>query len=72
MFAPGLAVVGEIVVSQPTPTPTGTVVPTAAPTTPPTATPTPLAAVVPTLSFPMLGLLALALGAAALFLIMRR
>jgi hypothetical protein len=86
----GLAVVGEIVVSQPTPTPTGTVLATATPTTTPTATPTPPAtatptsppatatptsppvqAVVPTLSFPMLGLLALALAAAAL-LLMRR
>jgi hypothetical protein len=62
-------------VAQPTPTPTGTVSPTATPTTvPPTATPTSPApqAVVPTLSFPMLGLLAGALAAAALFLLLRR
>jgi hypothetical protein len=51
----GLAVVGEIVVSQPTPTPGGGQSP----------------AVVPTLSFPMLGLLFAALMAAAL-LLMRR
>jgi hypothetical protein len=51
----GLAVVGEIVVSQPTPTPGG-------------GQP---AAVVPTLSFPMLGLLCAALLAAALLLIRR-
>jgi hypothetical protein len=49
----------------PTPTPT-TVLPTATPTTPFAATP-----VVPTLSFPMLALLGLALGGAALFLIRR-
>jgi hypothetical protein len=58
----------------PTPTPTGTPPATATPTSPPaTATPTspPVQAVVPTLSFPMLGLLALALAAAAL-LLMRR
>lgn len=58
----------------PTPTPTGPPPATATPTSPPaTATPTspPVQAVVPTLSFPMLGLLALALAAAAL-LLMRR
>ena len=49
----------------PTPTPT-TVVPTATPTTSLAAPPT-----VPTLSFPMLALLGLALGGAALFLIRR-
>lgn len=58
----GLGVFGELVVSQPTPTPGG-------------ATPTPtvpaVQAVVPTLSFPMLGLLALALIGAALLLIRR-
>ena len=51
----------------PTPTPTvGTPVPTATPTSPP------VPAVVPTLSFPMLGLLAAALAAAALVVLMRR
>ncbi len=68
----GLAIFGELVVAQPTPTPTGTVLATATPT----ATPTPPAPiqipVVPTLSFPALALLALALGGAALFLILRR
>lgn len=70
----GLALFGELVVSQPTPTPTGTVLPTLTPTATATSTPTPsvVTAVVPTLSFPALGLLALALGAAALFLITRR
>ncbi len=51
----GLALFGELVVSQPTPTPTVVM----------------SRAVVPTLSFPMLGLLCLALMAAA-FLLMRR
>ncbi len=75
----GLAVFGELVISQPTPTPTGTVLPTATPTPQgtvlPTATPTPIGgvgAVVPTLSYPMLGALCLALMAAALLLLMRR
>ncbi len=49
----GLAVVGELIVSQPTPSPTGP------------------RAVVPTLSFPMLGLLCAALMAAALLLLRR-
>jgi sugar lactone lactonase YvrE len=68
----GLAVVGEIVVSQPTPT--GTVVAaTATPTVvAPTVTPTLAPVTVPTLSLPMLGLLALALTAAAAVLLMRR
>jgi hypothetical protein len=61
----GLTVVGEIQVAQPTPTPTGPVPATATPTSPPAQV------VVPTLSFPLLGLLALALAAAAL-LLMRR
>lgn len=52
----GLAVVGEIVVSQPTPTPGG---------------PPPPSVVVPTLSFPMFGLLCAALVAVALLLIRR-
>jgi hypothetical protein len=71
----GLAVVGEIVVSQPTATPTGGVVATATPTVVvPTATRTPTLApvTVPTLSFPMLGLLAAAVAAAALVVLMRR
>jgi hypothetical protein len=71
----GLSVFGELVISQPTPTPTGTVLPTATPTTvPPTVTRTPTpgqAVVVPTLSFPMLVLLGLALVGAALFAIRR-
>lgn len=51
----------------PTPTPSaGTPVPTATPTSPPAPV------VVPTLSFPMLGLLAAALTAAALVVLMRR
>ncbi len=51
----------------PTPTPTvGTPVPTATPTSPPAPV------VVPTLSFPMLGLLAAAIAAAALVVLMRR
>jgi len=61
----GLAVFGELVVSQPTPTPQGTQVPTV------TNTPTGPAAIVPTLSFPMLALLGAALVGAAL-LLMRR
>lgn len=66
----GLAVFGELVVSQPTPTPTGgTPVPTATPTSPPTPT---VVAIVPTLSFPMIGLLAAALAAVALVVLMRR
>jgi hypothetical protein len=70
----GLAIFGELVVSQPTPTPTGTVIPaTATPTNTPTRTNTPVGppAVVPTLSFPMLGLLCLALMGAGLLLIRR-
>jgi hypothetical protein len=67
--------------STPTNTPTTTATPTSTPAGLPTSTPTagaPTAtpapgsgAVVPTLSFPMLGLLALALGLAALLLIRR-
>ena len=76
----GLSVFGELVISQPTPTPTGTVLPTATPTTvPPTATPTATrtptpgqVVLVPTLSFPMLVLLGLALVGVALFAIMKR
>jgi hypothetical protein len=74
----GLSIFGELVVGQPTPTPTGTgtVLPTVTPTTvPPTVTRTPTpgqAVVVPTLSFPMLVLLGLALVGAALFAITRR
>jgi hypothetical protein len=58
----GVAIFGEIIAGQPTPTPT-VPGPTATPTVP--AAP----AVVPTLSFPMLALLALALAAGALFVI---
>jgi hypothetical protein len=64
-----------------TPTNTPTLTPTTTPTNTPTLTATPVsgtatntpatAAVVPTLSFSMLGLLALALAAAALFLVRR-
>ena len=65
----GLAVFGENIVSNPTPTPTppgATATPTA------TRTPTPGQAVlVPTLSFPMLVLLGLALVGAALFAMKR-
>lgn len=72
----GLYTVTGTVCSGPTPTPTVTgVAPTATPTTvAPTATQTPLpitGAVVPTLSFPMLALLALGLAGAAV-LLMRR
>jgi len=67
----GLAIFGENIVSNPTPTPTPAGVPTSTPT--PTRTPTPAQAVlVPTLSFPMLVLLGLALVGAAVFAIMRR
>jgi hypothetical protein len=63
----GVAVFGENIVSAPTPTPTPAGVATATPT--PTRTPAPQqAAVVPTLSFPMLALLGLALVGAAFFL----
>jgi len=66
----GVAVFGENIVSNPTPTPTGTVSPTA--TLTPTRTNTPsVTAVVPTLSPPMLALLGLALLAAAVFLMRR-
>ena len=61
----GLAIFGELVVGQPTPTPTGPPAPTATPTSPP------VQAVVPTLSFSMLGLLAAALIGAALVLMRR-
>ncbi len=69
----GVAVFGEVTVAQPTPTPT---VPAATPTpTVPAATPTPTVpaapANVPTLSFPMLALLGLALAAGALLAIRR-
>ena len=63
----------------PTNTPTTTSTPTNTPTSTPTRTPTvtstpvqQVAAIVPTLSFPMLGLLAAALIGAALWLLMRR
>jgi plastocyanin len=65
---------GEIVVQEPiTATPTATAQPTTTVTpSPPPATPTPLRpGVVPTLSPSMLGLLALALAGAALFLLKR-
>jgi hypothetical protein len=60
--------------NTPTSTPAGVATNTATntPTNTPTATPTPPAAVVPTLAPSMLGLLALALGAAALLLMKRR
>jgi hypothetical protein len=60
-----------VATSTPTPTPTNTAIPsTVTPTT--TRTPTPgVAAVVPTLSFPMLALLGLMLAAAAFFLMRR-
>ena len=59
----GLAVFGENIVSNPTPTPTGTASPTA------TVTPGRIGGVVvPTLSFPMLALLGLALLGTAVFL----
>ena len=66
----GLAIFGENIVSNPTPTPT----PPGATATP-TATRTPTggaAVVVPTLSFPMLALLGLALVGAAVFAISKR
>jgi hypothetical protein len=67
----GLAIFGENIVSNPTPTPTPAGVATATPT--PTRTPTAgQAVVVPTLSFPMLALLGLALVGAALFAIVKR
>jgi len=70
----GLYTVTGTVCGGPTPTPT-TVPPTVTPTTvPPTATPTTApvtGAVVPTLSFPMLALLGLALAGAALVLMRR-
>jgi hypothetical protein len=60
----GVAVFGEVTVAQPTPTPTV-----------PAATPTPtvpaVAAIVPTLSLPMLALLGVALAAGALLAIRR-
>ncbi len=71
----GLAVFGENIVSNPTPTPTPTGFPTAvptptqAPTFPPTTFPPP---VIPTLSIGMTALLGLALALAALLLIRRR
>lgn len=60
----GLTVVGEIQVSQPTPTPGGGGVT-------PTPQGTPISAVVPTLTFPMLALLGAALVGVALLLIRR-
>jgi hypothetical protein len=66
----GLAIFGENIVGNPTPTVTPAGVPTATPTA--TRTPTPAqAVVVPTLSFPMLVLLGLALVGAAFFAIRR-
>ena len=66
----GLAIFGENIQGNPTPTVTPAGVPTATPTA--TRTPTPAQAVlVPTLSFPMLVLLGLALVGAALFAIRR-
>ena len=62
----GLAIFGENIVSNPTPTPTPAGVATATPT------PSRVAVVVPTLSFPMLALLGLALVGAAVFAITRR
>jgi hypothetical protein len=65
----GLAIFGENIQGNPTPTATP---PVATPTPTATRTPTPGAAVlVPTLSFPMLVLLGLALVGAALFAIRR-
>ena len=61
--ASGLAVFGEIVVGLPTPTPG--IAATATPTSPP------VNVVVPTLSFPMLGVLCAALAVAALLLVRR-
>ena len=61
----GLAVFGELVISQPTPTPTGPPAFTPTPTSPP------IRVVVPTLSFPMLGVLCAALAVAALLLVRR-
>lgn len=60
----GLAIAGEIVVSQPTPTPTQ-------PAVTPTPTFAPGSIAVPTLSFPLLGVLAMALVAAAIILMRR-
>ena len=66
----GLAIFGENIQGNPTPTATPAGVPTATPTA--TRTPTPAqAVVVPTLSFPMLVLLGLALVGAAFFAIRR-
>jgi hypothetical protein len=66
----GLAIFGENIQGNPTPTPTP---PSATATPTATRTPTPgVAAVVPTLSFPMLALLGLALVGAAVFAITRR
>jgi hypothetical protein len=66
----GVAVFGEVTAGQPTPTPT-----VSGPIATPTATLTPTlagaAAVVPTLSFPMLALLGVALAAGALLAIRR-
>jgi hypothetical protein len=62
----GLAIFGEVIAGQPTPTPTGPPA-TATPTRTPTINAG--AAVVPTLSFPMLALLGVALAAGALLLI---
>jgi len=68
----------SVLACTPTPTNTPTTIATNTPTRTPTNTPTPTSTpvpsnipVVPTLSFPLLGLLALALAAAALF-VMRR
>ena len=73
---PGECGVGAVTgtpTSTPTQTPTPTNTPTNTPTGVPTFTPTPgvVAAVVPTLSFPMLALLALALAGAAMLVLKR-
>jgi serine protease AprX len=70
-----LAVVGSVPSPTPTPTATSTSTPTNTPTRTPTitstATPFTVAVPVPTLSFPVLGLLAAALAVASLLLIRR-
>ena len=65
----GLAIFGELVVAQPTPTPTTGVPPTNTPTLIPTAGAAP--SDIPTLSFPMMALLGLALVGSGFFMIRR-